>query len=337
MIRKVKPTYFDFMNLAPEVRNVVYEMLLCVDGPIHPSKKKPSTEGKNIHEGGAQDNNSALCLLAVNKQIRDEAVGVYYATPFVFYYPTQFHAFVQDLGSLRRSVIKDVTIHYDNTKRGGINLVDLTFPLLRDLNKLRRLSIVMNGHLVNRILPRNHWGSAWKMEGANPGLMPGVHVLFSLRGLTEIKIRDQKLDEEHEQAQRDKAYPNFFAQSRSYHIVKLAAALEHLNKALLDAQEGRVNAELLQNNTWHTRDDFPQMLDERDPVEEDQEQDREGRGMDEGDSSEPVTSCDEDDEEETADEENEDDEEDTADEDDEDAEEDGNDGDDDFDNDDPMV
>lgn len=273
MIRKAKATQFDFLGLPAELRNLIYELLLCVDGPIHPSKKAPSTAGKKTLRDEIQNDNSALCLLAVNKQIRDEAVGIFYAAPLVFYFPTQFHAFIQDLTSLRRSVIKDVTIHYDNTKRGGIDVAALNFPLLRELSGLKRLSIIMEGTLYSKIRTRGSWsGLGWQMDCANPSVIPGLKVLFSLRGLEEIQVRDTELEEEHTKAEKDKEYPDFTTQSRSYHIVKLTAALQHFNAALLLAQRGLTNEELLANNKWHTWDEFPELPE---PEEEEEEEDDE--------------------------------------------------------------
>ncbi|PIA94454.1 hypothetical protein CB0940_08108 [Cercospora beticola] len=265
--KRSNDSYFDFLSLPPELRNRIYDLLLRIDGPIHPSKKPPSTKPKSC--SSTQGYESALSLLGVNKQIRDEAVGIYYANPLVFYYPTQFHAFMVDLGVLRRSVITDVTIHYDNTKRGGIDLVDLSFPLLRDLTGLKRLQITMQNTLFNKIYIRG-WMNRWRMDNANPSCIPGMKMLFSLRGIVDIKVRDIELEEAYQKAVEDKVYPNFDPHSRSYHVLKLTAALSHFNEALKLAQKGAINEELLQDNKWHTWDDFPELPEEEESDEEDE-------------------------------------------------------------------
>ena len=256
-------------------------MLLLVDGPLHPSKKQPSSMGNARKKIPGVTQESALCLLAVNKQIRDEAIGIYSANPLVFYYPTQFAAFFMDLGHLRRKVIKDITIHYDTSKRGGIELADVTFPLLRELVGLHRLRVLMNGTLLKKICRRGSWSTTYQMSGANPGLIPGLQVLFSLRGVTDIEIIDEDLNDAHKRARKDQAYPVFDKESRNYHIVKLTSALEHFNKALLEAQTGKVNHELFENNKWHTWDDFPEMPDEKEAEIEQADEDQDGQAVEE--------------------------------------------------------
>ncbi|KAM3416663.1 hypothetical protein BST61_g8254 [Cercospora zeina] len=269
-------THFDFLELPAELRNRIYEFVLCIGGSLHPSKKPPSTLARKAKTRGVVESpESVLCLLAVNKQIRDEAVGIYYATPLVFYFSTQFHAFAVDLGQLRRSVVRDITIHYDNVNRGDVDSAELTAALLRDFTGLKKLQIIMFSQLTGKIRGSSYPDHGWKMDRANPALVPGMKGLFSLRNVQEIKVRDIHLEEMYETAKKDKGFPNFEAQSRSYQVVKLTAALEHFNKALLDAQKGRVNLELLEDNGWHTWDDFPEMPEEDDESEEEDEADEE--------------------------------------------------------------
>ncbi|GIZ45571.1 hypothetical protein CKM354_000873100 [Cercospora kikuchii] len=275
--KKSKAAYFDFFGLPPELRNRIYDMLLGIDGPIHPSKKPPSTTARKTKDGDdAHGPLSALCLLAVNKQIRDEAVGIYYATPLVFYYSCEFHAFALGLGQLRRSVVRDITIHYDNVRRGDTDSEDLTAPLLREFTGLKKLQIVMFGTLETKIRMRRRWSSGWTMDNANPAAVPGMKALFDLRNLEYINIRDVRLEELFDTAKKDKGYPDFEPQSRSYQVVKLTAALAHFNKALLDAQQGKVNREVLKNNGWHTWDDFPEFQEEESDDEDEADDEEDG-------------------------------------------------------------
>ncbi|PPJ50346.1 hypothetical protein CBER1_05914 [Cercospora berteroae] len=274
--RKDKDTHFDFLGLPAELRNTIYDLLLTF-GRVHPSKQPPSTTVKKSKKcNDVRSPESALSLLAVNKQIRDEAVGIYYANPFLFYWASQFHAFAVDLGQLRRSVTRDITIQYDNVKRGGMDSAELTVSLIRSFTGLKKLQITMWGELSRKIRVRSWSDSGWKMDGGNPALIPGMKALFSLRGIEEVKIRDLHLEELCEAAKKDKEYPDFEVQSRSYHIVKLTAALDHFNNALLDAQQGRVNEELLQDNKWHTWDDFPELPEEEESDEEGEVDEDEG-------------------------------------------------------------
>ena len=94
---------FPFLSLPPEIRNRIYNLLLCIPGRIHPSTQKPSsTRKKNGRQKVSTPTpESALSLLAVNKQINDEAFGVFYhCNAFEFYYPTQLHAFLLSIGEI---------------------------------------------------------------------------------------------------------------------------------------------------------------------------------------------------------------------------------------------
>lgn len=270
---KVGASHFDFLGLPAELRNWIYDILLRIDGPIHPSKQAPSTASKAGRKIIVDSPQSALCVLAVNKQIREEAIGIYSTIPMVFYYPTQFHAFYNDLSPLRRSVLTDITIHHANTKLGGVDLADLTFSVLRELTGLRRLHVILEGYLSRRISPKGRWvNGSWPdgyhMEGANPALIPGLQVLFRLRGLTAITVRDKLLEESLENARQATGYPDFEEKSQNHMIVKLSSALAHFNAALSLAQKGLINEELLEDNKWHTWDSFPELPEEEEESDE---------------------------------------------------------------------
>lgn len=90
-------------------------------------------------------------MLVACKQIHDEALGIFYGeNAFEFYYPTQLSAFLLTLGSQRLSCIRDITIYYDNIKSGGIDIAELSFPMLKQLSSLRRLHILMH-ELIQQI------------------------------------------------------------------------------------------------------------------------------------------------------------------------------------------
>ncbi|KAI5362462.1 hypothetical protein Slin15195_G061190 [Septoria linicola] len=266
--RKGKAEHFDFLDLPPEIRNRIYDLLVNIDGPLHLSKMLPSSIGKK-HKDDQVIPASALSLLAVNKQIRDEAAGIFYAIPLIFYYPTQLGAFLADLGSFRQGLIRDLSVQYDSTKRGSAEIIDMCFSLLRRLSGLQKLRIIMKGDLFFKIIPR-HLHGGWYTTYSNPALISGMKVLFSFRGIKDIAIRDLLLEKHFSEVQEDPDYPDFEKQSRSFQIAKLTAALSHLNAALQHAQHGRVNAELFENIAWHTRDEFPTLPEEENKEEEEQ-------------------------------------------------------------------
>ncbi|KAF7188935.1 hypothetical protein HII31_09858 [Pseudocercospora fuligena] len=254
-----KQTHFDFLGLPPELRNRVYDLLLHVSGPVHPSKKPPTSAPKRLRDGEQQPApTSALSILVACKQIYNEAVGIFYAkTPFVFYFPTQVTAFLLTLGPERLSSIGDITMEYDTNVSGGIAFVDLAFLALKKLPKLRRLRIIMQDQLYEK-MRRRHWtGATWNVEKANPGLMSGLATLFELRGVTDILIEDRELGREHNKIADDSEYPDFPGDFHKQSIARLYKALNHFNAALKDAQEGKVNKALLEDNQWQLMDEFP--------------------------------------------------------------------------------
>ena len=257
---------FTFLQLPAEIRNRIYDLLLRVPGQLHPSTDRPSSMAKNVKNRRSTPPplESALSLLAVNKQINDEAVGIFYhRNAFEFYFPTQLHAFILSLGPQRLSFLRDITVYYHNNKSGGIDLIDLTFPMLKQLSGLRRLHVILRDGLERKIT-NNRWfvNSGWHMEKANPLLLPGIKILFSLRGIEDIKLRDLYLEKEFATAKADKEYPNFSAKSRKACIVKLTEALEHFNKALANAQTGKINRKLMEDPEWHLKEVFPIMGDD---------------------------------------------------------------------------
>lgn len=257
---------FPFLSLPPEIRNRIYDLLLCIPGKIHPSTARPtSTPRKTRNQRFAPPTpDSALSLLAVNKQINNEAFGIFYhCNAFEFYYPTQLHAFLLSLGPERQQCLRDLTLHYYNNKVGGIDLAELTFPMLKQLPGLRRLHVLLNFR-VDKLIRSNYFSnsSGWNVDKANPLLLPGIKTLFSLRGVTDVLLRFPKLETEFEEAKTDKEYPNFTAKSRKACVVKLTKALEHFNKALAEVQNGKVNKKLLDDPEWHMKDVFPTTDDE---------------------------------------------------------------------------
>jgi len=144
-----------------------------------------------------------------------------------------------------------------------MSLIDLTFALLRNLTGLKRLEVVLHGDLTRRIRTPGRMGGSvytWFIRNANPGRIPGMKALFALRGIEEIRVRDLQLEEHLRKAKRNPSPPDF----ADYMIcslddchVQLGKVLEHFNLVLMDAQEGNVNHELLEDDAWHMQEVFP--------------------------------------------------------------------------------
>lgn len=132
--------------------------------------------------------------------------------------------------------------------------------MLKQLSGLRRLQIVLDMGTHKLIRSNYYWsinGSGWNITKANPLQLPGMKVLFTLRGVTDIELRCRDLDKDFEEAQKDKEFPNFSEKSRKACVTKLVKVFKHFNQALADAQQGRVNKKMLNDPEWHLKDVFP--------------------------------------------------------------------------------
>ncbi|KAK4545967.1 hypothetical protein LTR36_002531 [Oleoguttula mirabilis] len=252
---------FSFLSLSPELRNIVYDMLLRIPGQISPSPKSPTSAPKK-HDPNSTVPSSALSLLAVNRQIHDEAVGIFYHhNAWLFHYSLHLHGFLQSLGPQRQSFLRDITVHYADLKSGGMSMVELTFALLKKLTGLKRLEVVLHGELARKITCRYWWSGYSNIHHANPAMIPGMKALFDLRGVEDIQIRDLILENSLEDAKKSKEYPTFNPNTAKANTITISRALEHFNAALSEAQHGRVNRELLEDNMWQTQDEFPTLND----------------------------------------------------------------------------
>lgn len=240
-----------------------------IPGPIALSKEAPTTAPKKKDSPKITESlhtESALSLLLVSKQINDEAIGLFYnANAFVFYYPIQFQSFLLSIGHQRQQLLRDLNIDYYNLKLGGVDLIDLAFPLLKQLKGLRRLHIVMKAQLGDTNL-RQGWlqlpyyrTDLVDLHGANPNRIPGIKHLFDLRGLTDIKVRDVELESKVKELEDEADYPGFTNNTKNRNLMQLSRAYEHFNLALAAAQEGNFNQDILSSPDWHTKETFPDL------------------------------------------------------------------------------
>lgn len=93
-------------------------------------------------------------------------------------------------------------------------------------------------------------------------VLPGIKLLFSLRNITDIKIRETSLEEDLEELKSRASYPEFDKQTRSWCLVKLSQMLDHVNLALSLAQKGDVNREMMEDDWWHLGDTWPRLIEE---------------------------------------------------------------------------
>ncbi|KAK3707594.1 hypothetical protein LTR37_012089 [Vermiconidia calcicola] len=255
---------FPFFSFPPEIRNRIYGFVLELDGTVHPSTAPPSSEFRknSVLKGKLIESMSVLRLLEVSRQIHDEAHGIFYSgNAFEFQYPTHLHAFVLSLGPQRQNCIRDITLHYYNSKLHGIELADLTFPVLQQIKNIRRLHILLDETFgMHRKKTSQFYSQIYSR--ANPGALPGIKSLFALRGISDIRVRDTNVEKTVEKLKADKQWPNFPARTHDNSCVQISRMLEHFNAALAGAQLGKVNRRLLEDDKWHMKDEFPKLLEE---------------------------------------------------------------------------
>ncbi|KAK5739214.1 hypothetical protein LTR17_005515 [Elasticomyces elasticus] len=279
---------FPFLSLSAELRNEIYELHLSLAGTVQPSTKEPTSASRKaavLVNGKVPD--SVLSLLAVNRQIHDEALGIFYnRNPLSFEDTLHLHAFMVCLGNQRLESVRDITVHYADLSSGGRSLSELVFGQLKRMKNLRRLQIIMQGDLAKKVITRR-WGST-SMRSANPASISGMKELFSLRGVTDIQIKDEVLEDRFQTVKALAAYPDFPADSRDACFVTVHKALQHFNLALAEAQKGNIQDEILEDDEWHLAKEFPSLefevvedeADEEDTKdEESKEEDKRERSM----------------------------------------------------------
>lgn len=194
-----------------------------------------------------------MSLLVVSREIHDETVGMFYHdNRFEFYFPTQLHAFITSLGPQRLSFLRDITLHYVKVKNGGIDLADLTFPLLKQLTGLRRLHIILesNGRSWWREMRHN------RVDKSNPCEIPGLKVLFDLRGVTDIKVCDPQLERRIQNTTKSPEWPNVEKFTKDWDYIELERILHTFNIAIANAQKGKVCRKMLDDKDWYLKEDF---------------------------------------------------------------------------------
>ncbi|KAF2642533.1 hypothetical protein P280DRAFT_547994 [Massarina eburnea CBS 473.64] len=136
-------------KLHPELRNMVYtELFTSEGGVIVPSPLPPTSTYVNGSRGKKSAPHSVLALLETNKQIFEEAVGLYYSqNRFVFYYVSQMIAFLKHLTKQRQNYLFHITLWHTNL---DIQTFPESIPYLLALPQLKNLDLFIRNDVAFR-------------------------------------------------------------------------------------------------------------------------------------------------------------------------------------------
>jgi len=238
---------FRFLELPPEIRNKIYSTLLVFSGVTYLKIDKPTSTTcqfpylRQIYKEDIPVSHSALSILQTNRQIHNEAVGMFYRqNDFVFSYPAHLQDFVQSLEHDRLESVSSLTLFHKNHTEGGLSTMATTLKLIRRLRGLRKFHLLVEQHLV----ANPAWSSAHIRERCVTRIH-GIAILFTLRGITNIKVRDLDLED-----RVHKVGKHSHNQGVSDTVKDLVQVLKHFNHGLALAQEGVVVQELCDEYWW---------------------------------------------------------------------------------------
>lgn len=129
---KEKP--FPFLDLPPELRNMIYEIALVRRYPIYnPCCSRLSPLPRPLearHQRFKDENRMCPALLATSQMIYTEAQTLLLAQSFVFTGTAGFYEFLQEIGPRSRVLLRDVTI------RWLLLMEETNFPKAEDVTRL---------------------------------------------------------------------------------------------------------------------------------------------------------------------------------------------------------
>lgn len=236
---------FPFLKLPPEIRNTVYALLLVFPGATYPKVDTPTSIAcqlpylRDFYKDDVPVPHSALSILQTNRQIHNEAVGMFYRqNDLVFSYPAHLQDFVQSLERDRLESVSNVTLFYKNHNEGGISTMATTLKLIRRLRGLKKFHLLLEHHLVA--------SPAWSPQTKERCVsrVHGIAILFTLRGIADIRVRDLDLED---RMNKVGSYKNRDVNDT---VKDLVQVLKHFNHGLALAQKGVVVEELCEEFWW---------------------------------------------------------------------------------------
>lgn len=238
---------FRFLDLPPELRNKIYSLLLVFPGVTYPIVGKPTSVTyqfpylRNVERDSIAVPQSALAILQTNRLIHNEASALFYRkNDLVFSYPAHFQDFAQSLERDRLGSVTSLTLFHKNHNEGGISTMATTLKLVRRMRGLKKFHLLLERHMAAAATP---WWSSTHIRERCVTRVHGIAVLFTLRGISDIKVRDLDLETRIRNFDKPGAAINEA-------VKELAQALKHFNHGLTLAQGGIVVEGLLDCEMW---------------------------------------------------------------------------------------
>jgi hypothetical protein len=237
--------HFPFLKLPPEVRNAIYALLLVFPGVTYPKVEKPTSTTcqfahlRDVDREKIPVPRSALSILETNRQVHNEAVGMFYRqNDLVFSYPSHLQDFVQSLERERLESVSSLTLFHKNHDEGGFSTMATTLKLIRRLRGLKKFHLL----LEHQLIASHPWSGHTKERCVSR--VHGIAILFTLRGIADIKVRDLDLED---RMNKVGSYKNREVNDT---VKDLVQVLNHFNHGLTLAQKGIVVEELCEEFWW---------------------------------------------------------------------------------------
>jgi hypothetical protein len=234
----------------------VYALLLIFPGVTYPKVDKPTSVTYQFPylRGTEKDDiavpHTALALLQANHQIHNEAAALFYQmNDLVFSYPAHLQDFAQSLEQDRLNSVSSLTLFHKNHNEGGISTMATTLKMLRRMRGLKKFHLLVDHHLIH-----NTWWSIADVRNRCVTRLQGILVLFTLRGISDIKIRDLNLEDRLHKLDKKETDQ---ADSNTKLIRELVEMLKHFNHGLALAQTGDVQKNLYEDTRWFEDSEWP--------------------------------------------------------------------------------
>lgn len=228
----------------------MYDLLLGNVGVTFPNKGLPTSieHVQYSRRSKVTAPHSVLDLLGVNRQIHDEAEGIFYRqNDLVFRSPARLQTFISTLGNRRLDALRSLTFFYTEsqakTTTYRLDFMESTISTLRLLRGLRKLHLLIKQ-------PSYHWKAVLTdLDHAecHPARLDGISGLFKFRNLEDLQVLGPH-------TVNRKRYNEMSVVAG---VKRLDGIFRHFNQGLRLAQKGQIFSELYTNKDWADKESWP--------------------------------------------------------------------------------